>query len=108
MIKEGLQNNSFVEKILTKKLPKIKKRRKSPIKIVVDKHDELKVDNKVTRSEAYKLKVLKRSDNTINVLNYINSREKVAAQCNVCGYEWKIRSDHLLSRPYCPSCRKNE
>ncbi|MDQ0975998.1 hypothetical protein QFZ31_005876 [Neobacillus niacini] len=107
MINEGVQNNEFVEKLLTKKLSKIRKRKKSKAtKKVIDKPSEDKVDNKVKRAEAYKQKVLKKSDNTIEVLNYVSSREKVTAQCMSCGYKWEIRSDHLLERPYCPSCRK--
>jgi hypothetical protein len=108
MINEGLQNNTFVEKLVTKKLPKIRKSRKSSIKRskkVIDK-TELKVKNKVKRAEAYKQKVIKRSDNTIHVLNYVSSKEKVTAKCKSCEYKWEIRSDHLLSKPYCPLCRK--
>ncbi|HDR7612510.1 TPA: GIY-YIG nuclease family protein [Bacillus mycoides] len=108
---EGLQNNEFVEKIITKKLPKIKKRKKSSItksKKVVDKSIETKVESKVKRAEAYKQKVINRSNNTIEALNYVSSKEKVTAECKSCGYEWEIRSDHLLARPFCPICRKND
>ncbi|MFV5897064.1 MULTISPECIES: zinc-ribbon domain-containing protein [unclassified Bacillus cereus group] len=107
----GLQNNEFVEKMITKKLPKIKKHKKFSItksKKVVDKSIEPKVESKVKRAEAYKQKVINRSNNTIEVLNYISSKEKVTAKCKSCGYEWEIRSDHLLARPYCPLCRKND
>lgn len=105
IMNERLQNNEFVEQILlTKKLLKLKKRKKSPIKKA--KEVVNKIDVPVKRAEAYKQKVLIKSDNAVKVLNYVSSKEKVTAQCNSCGYEWKIRSDHLLSRPYCPSCRK--
>ncbi|PGT19298.1 excinuclease ABC subunit C [Bacillus cereus] len=109
MINEGLQNNEFVEKMIAKKLPKIKKRKKSSItkaKKVVDKSSEPKVESKVKRAENYKQKVIIKSNNTIEVLKYVSSKEKVTAQCKSCGYEWEIRSDHLLARPYCPLCRK--
>ncbi|WP_018782178.1 hypothetical protein [Bacillus sp. 95MFCvi2.1] len=111
MINEGLQNNEFVEKMITKKLPKIKKRKKSSTakdKKVVDKSSEPKVESKVKRVEAYKQKVINRSNNTIEALNYVSSKEKVTAKCKSCGHEWEIRSDHLLARPYCPLCRKND
>jgi adenylate kinase family enzyme len=106
LINEQLKNNEFVETLLTNKLPKIKKSRKSPIKKVAVKPNKPIDDDKVTRSEIYKQKVLKKSENAINVINFVSSRENVTAQCYGCGYEWKIRSDHLLSRPYCPLCRK--
>ncbi|GIN88447.1 hypothetical protein J6TS2_48330 [Heyndrickxia sporothermodurans] len=106
IMNEGLYKNEFVEKLLlAKKLPKLKKRKKSPIKkaeVVKVK----KIDVTVKRAEAYKQKVLLKSNNAVKVINYVSSREKVIAQCNSCGYEWKMRSDHLLRRPSCPSCRK--
>jgi hypothetical protein len=105
LLNEQLLNNEIVETLLTNKISIIKKSRKIPIKKGV-KTNEPKVYDKVTRSEIYKQKILKKSENAINVFNYLSSREKVTAQCNGCGYEWKIRSDHLLSRPYCPLCRK--
>ena len=110
MILEGTQNNPLVEQLLTKKLPKIKKKRNLPIKKVskkiVNDKTNLNEGTKITRSEAYRQKVLKRSDNTILVLNYVSSREKVTAQCTNCEYKWEIRSDHLLTRPYCQQCRE--
>ncbi|MGW6384527.1 excinuclease ABC subunit C [Peribacillus butanolivorans] len=110
MINERLRNNTFAEKLFTNNLPKIRKIRKTSLKktkkVAVDKPSKSRVDNKVKRAEAYKQKVLIKSDNAVKVLSYVSSKEKVTAQCNICGYEWRIRSDHLLSRPYCPSCRK--
>ena len=109
IMNEGLYKNDFVEQIfLTKKLLKLKKRKTSPIKKpkeVVNK-TVLEENRKVKRAEAYKQKVLLKSDNAVRVLNYVSSKEKVTAQCTSCENEWKIRSDHLLSRPYCPSCRQ--
>ena len=119
IMNEGLYKNEFVEQILlTKKLLKLKKRKKPQIKkpkdrvnksvnkFIEQKFEKTVQDYKVKRAEAYKQKVLLKSDNTIDVLNYVSSREKVAAQCKSCGYKWEIRSDHLLTRPYCPYCRK--
>lgn len=115
IMNEGLYKNEFVEQILlTKKLLKLKKRKKPQIKktkervnkSIEQKFEKTVQDYKVKRSEAYKQKVLIKSNNTVKVLNYVSSKEKVTAQCNSCGYEWEIRGDHLISRPYCPSCRK--
>ncbi|MDU1845222.1 MAG: excinuclease ABC subunit C [Niallia nealsonii] len=115
IMNEGLYKNEFVEQIfLTKNLLKLKKRQKPQIKKATERVKSVKEAKKVVdkidvtakRSEAYKQKVLIKSDNAIKVLNYVSSKEKVTAVCNSCGYEWKIRSDHLLSRTYCPSCRK--
>ncbi|WP_394542160.1 excinuclease ABC subunit C [Priestia aryabhattai] len=106
---ESLESNEFIEKLFSNKLPKIKKKRKSDTKKAtrVKKKSSLpKIDSKTKRAEAYKQKVLKRSEDTIEILKYVSSRENVIAQCIVCKYKWEIRSDHLLHRPYCPSCRK--
>ena len=107
MIKEGIKNNPFVEKLVTNKLPKIKKRKKhKDAKKEVDKPTEDKVDSKVKRAEAFKQKILIKSNNNVVVLNYVSSREKATVHCTCCGHKWEIRSDHLLARPYCPLCRK--
>lgn len=112
IMNEGLFKNEFVEQIfLTKKLLKQKKLQKPQIKKTKESVKEAKkvvdkINVTVKRSEAYKQKVIVKSDNAIKVLNYVSSKEKVTAQCNNCEFVWKIRSDHLLSRPYCPSCRK--
>ncbi|WP_145990741.1 hypothetical protein [Planomicrobium sp. MB-3u-38] len=108
---EGIQYfNVFTEKLLTKKLPKISKVRKttkSRTQKVKPKEstEELKIKTHENRVEKYKLKVSERSNNKITVLNYVSSKENVLAKCNRCDYEWKIRSDHLLARAYCPSCK---
>lgn len=108
---EGIQYfNVFTEKLLTKKLPKISKVRKttkSRTQKVKPKEstEELKIKTHENRVEKYNLKVSERSNNTITVLNYVSSKENVLAKCNRCDYEWEIRSDHLLARAYCPSCK---
>jgi uncharacterized Zn finger protein len=66
----------------------------------------LRVDPKIKRGEAFRLKVLERSNNKIVVLNYVSSKENVTVECTNCGHVWEKRSDHLLARPYCPECRK--
>jgi len=108
LINEELQKNEFVEQLLlTRKLLKKKKLKKPQIK-----QDKELVNKTIStqnsrdkRAATYKQKVLIKSDNKIGVINYVSSREKVKAQCKSCEYQWEIRSDHLLSRPYCPSCR---
>ena len=110
ILNEKLQNNEFVEQVLlAKKLLKLKKRKKLQIKKYKDEGNKINVaeTDKDKRTEAYKQKVLMKSDNTIEVLNYVSSKEKVTAQCKTCGNSWDIRSDHLLNRLYCPRCRKS-
>ena len=107
---EGIQYfNAFTEKLLTKKLPKISngKTTKSSVQKVKpeESKEELKIKSHEKRIERYQLKVSERSNNTITVLNYVSSKENVLAKCNLCCYEWEIRSDHLLARAHCPSCR---
>lgn len=102
--------NMFTEKLLTKKLPKITKSRKttkSSVQKVKPKesNEELKIKSHEKRIERYQLKVSERSNNTITVLNYVSSKENVLAKCNHCDFEWEIRSDHLLARAYCQSCK---
>lgn len=108
---EGIQYfNVFTEKLLTKKLPKVSKVRKTTksrsqkVK-PKDSAEELKIKSHENRVEKYKLKVSERSNNAITVLNYVSSKENVLAKCNHCAYEWEIRSDHLLARAHCPSCK---
>lgn len=102
--------NEFTEKLLTKKLPKVSNVRnttKPSLQKVKPKEltAELKTKSHENRVEKYKLKVSGRSNNRITVLNYVSSKENVLAKCNLCDYEWEIRSDHLLARAHCPSCK---
>lgn len=54
----------------------------------------------------YQYKISLKSNSTIQILNYKNSKEKVTAKCLRCGYEWtSFRADHLLERCYCPKCK---
>jgi hypothetical protein len=109
LINEGFQSHPFAEKLL-----KIGKRRKSskskpnkePKKSKKTEKAMEKVDPKIKRAEAFREKVLARSNKTIDILNYISSKEKVTAECKDCGRTWKIRGDHLMARLSCPECRK--
>lgn len=60
------------------------------------------------RADAYSLRIRTISDGKIVVCegSYIGSKATVKAKCNECGYEWVTRADHLLSRCWCPICRK--
>jgi hypothetical protein len=99
---ENLKDDKWVELLVSKKLPKAKKRKKKN----KSASKERKPSKKVSREEAYKQKVLERSNGSITVTHYVSSRENVTAQCKSCGHKWKKRSDHLLRRPYCPLCSK--
>ena len=110
IINENLQNNLFIKKLLKNKLHSIKKTKTNQkLSMPKSKKDiyEMKEINKKKKIDAYKEKVNDRSNGEIIVSDYTSSREKVSARCGKCGYEWKLRSDHLLARAYCPICNKN-
>jgi Zn finger protein HypA/HybF involved in hydrogenase expression len=110
LFNEQLHGHSLAEKLLetgkSRKRSKTKPEKvpKSPKKI--DKMEKVKVDPKIRRAEAFRGKVLAKSNNKIDIVEYISSTKKVTAKCQDCGQTWKKRSDHLLSRLYCPSCDK--
>ena len=58
------------------------------------------------RTQRYISKIDDLGKGNIAILEYTNSVTKTKAKCNVCKYEWYIRPDHLLERPYCPICKK--
>ncbi|WP_368901884.1 excinuclease ABC subunit C [Oceanobacillus oncorhynchi] len=100
----NLHNNPFVKRLISRKLPKIRRKRRSKAttkKVVAQNNKTVK-----TRAEKYAEKVKVRSNDKITVFNYISSKENVTAKCKKCLYEWQRRSDHLLARPYCPLCKK--
>lgn len=40
--------------------------------------------------------------------DYINSRTKVKVRCNVCGYEWQVTPNNILSKnSSCPVCKES-
>lgn len=65
-------------------------------------------DRQLTRAQKYIDKVKESSAGRVSVQAYYGAKEKLIACCNVCGYEWNIRADHLLTRAYCPLCRISE
>ena len=77
--------------------------------------DEEKLEKRLS---AYQFKIAMKSNSTIQVFNYSGAKDKVEAKyygsksnaevgCLKCNHRWKIRADHLVSRCYCPNCRKN-
>lgn len=58
------------------------------------------------RIEKYAQKVKERSDGklVIDETSYTGSKEKVRVACELCGYSWELRADHLLARCFCPKC----
>lgn len=60
------------------------------------------------RADKYYKKILQKSNHTIAAINYIGSKDNVDATCLICGYEWKIRADHLAERCWCPLCKRKK
>ena len=55
----------------------------------------------------FRNKISERSHNNLEIIVFNGSRSPAKVKCLICGHEWDIRSDHLLSRPYCPVCKRN-
>lgn len=54
----------------------------------------------------YQAKLEERSNHKVTAMSFKDSRSPAKAKCLICGYEWEARADHLLERPYCPTCKK--
>ncbi len=65
-------------------------------------------DKKKLRALNYITKVTALSKGTIKTMNFVGVDYKVDAECLKCGHRWSTRADHLISRAYCPMCKKNE
>ncbi|WP_281202994.1 hypothetical protein [Cytobacillus kochii] len=105
LVNEGIKSHPFAETLL--EIGKWRKNfktkaKKAPKKLKKTDVEKVKVDPKIKRAEAFREKVLARSNNTIVILNYVSSKEKVTSECKVCGQTWKIRGDHLMARLYLP------
>lgn len=37
---------------------------------------------------------------------YVNAKEKILVECNICGHEWQVEPDGLLQGRGCPECAK--
>lgn len=57
-------------------------------------------------ADKYAEKIRARSEGRISVSGYTGSKETVHATCNICGYCWTSRADHLVDRCDCPQCKK--
>lgn len=102
-----VHNNSFAQKIIDKKLPILRKLGKNRKRKMNVKYKTTSRNTTISRADKYMKKIRERSNNQIIALTYTSSKEEVLAKCNLCDYEWRRRSDHLLARPYCPRCKKN-
>lgn len=58
------------------------------------------------RLERYKKRVAERSNGSIKILEYTDSRSDTTARCLLCGHKWTARSDKIVDRG-CPKCRKH-
>lgn len=65
-------------------------------------------ERKNLRAANYAVKLLQKSNGCVNAKKYTGAKENVIAECLSCGYRWDVRADHLLDRPYCPSCKANK
>lgn len=74
----------------------------------VQKEIVIKESTKKDYGKEFTKKVFEKSNRTIAVLKYYGSKSKLEVGCLQCGYKWKIRADHLLSRCYCPNCKKGK
>ena len=84
---------------------KPKVRSKEPVS--TSKNNSLTSEEKlIQRSKNYQLKLAERSNHKLVALSFKDSRSPARVKCLECGQEWERRADHLLSSPYCPSCKK--
>ncbi|MDD3337662.1 MAG: 3'-5' exonuclease [Lachnospiraceae bacterium] len=74
-----------------------------------------KTADKVSEEEKKRLKEIKYysklievSDGTLKANNYTGCKDSVNVECVVCGHKWTTRADHLISRAYCPVCKKRK
>ena len=74
---------------------------------IVKKEKELKNTEKIDYGKKYSEKIFKKSNGMIVVLKYYGSKSNAEVGCLKCNHRWKIRADHLVSRCYCPNCRKS-
>lgn len=65
-------------------------------------------EKKANRAASYFERVKENSGGSVTALTYNGAKEKLTAMCNYCGHQWDIRADHLLTRAYCPKCRRSK
>ena len=81
--------------------PIIVKEKKEKTKVIISEEEKIK-----NRTEKYQVKINLKSNNSIQVIKYIGSKDKAEVKCRVCGHEWSYRADHLLERCKCPICKR--
>ncbi|MDO4188244.1 MAG: hypothetical protein Q4D29_04570 [Lachnospiraceae bacterium] len=102
----GRQWNTTYQRIMSGSIkcekcdPKIVKPRKSRASGLTE---EQKLQERFSK---YKEKLYARSNGTITVDSYTGAKDNLNAKCNVCGYQWSPRADHLIDRVKCPCCNK--
>lgn len=64
-------------------------------------------NNLYLRAQKYAKKIDEKSNGkiSVNINDYLGSKQNIKAKCTVCGCIWNIRADHLLDRCWCPICR---
>ena len=65
-----------------------------------------KKEKEESKFHQFNAKLSTRSNNTLIAISYVGSNLPARARCLICGHEWEARADHLLARPFCPSCRR--
>ena len=65
-------------------------------------------EKKHLRQIRYYIKLSEASNGNLKAHNYTGAKDSVDVECMVCGHKWITRADHLLSRAYCPVCRKRK
>ena len=88
--------------------PIAEKRRRESVKLSPEQkaeRHEFRI-SKNAEKYAYKIKVLSEGKIVVDTNSYIGSKENVISRCEECGYIWTTRADHLLSRCWCPLCKK--
>lgn len=87
-----------------------RRRERPPKALAAPKPTPLSPEEKLNqRAKRYVEKIARLSDGQVivDVGSYVGGRENVVAKCATCEQTWTLRADKLLSRCYCPKCRKN-
>lgn len=88
------------------KIPKVPKSRHRSV--ISEKEHLTQLENKLVEKHLqFQGKLDERSGHLVKALYFKDSRSPARAKCQVCGHEWETRADHLLGRPYCPVCKRN-
>jgi DNA polymerase III epsilon subunit-like protein/Zn finger protein HypA/HybF involved in hydrogenase expression len=87
--------------------PKVRKiARRSKSELSEDEEIAERARKQAFKFQQFKSKIEGRSENTVTAISYAGSNCPATVKCLICGYEWEARADHILNRPFCPSCRR--